>query len=54
MSKDKLIKASNDHWEKRYSVNVKKDTPKITGEQFDPKQSKERKKTYRPINECDY
>jgi len=45
---------SKEHWEKQYQPREKKDTNRIIGAQFDPMRSKDRTKTYMPVNEEDH
>lgn len=43
-----------EHWEKQYQPRASKDTDKIIGAQWNPMLSKDRTKTYVPVNDEDH
>ncbi len=49
----KNSKFGKDHWEMSYQPCVRKENSKEIGAAFNPMPSKERMKTYKPVNDQD-
>lgn len=43
-----------EHWEKQYQPRAAKDMDKVAGTEWNPRLSKDRTKTYVPVNEEDH
>lgn len=43
-----------EHWEKLYQPRAAKETDKVAGTEWNPKLSKDRTKTYVPVNDEDH